>query len=482
MEQDYYPETLRMNEIYNIHEGAKSMKHDNKNLLKQTQKTADDFHNAAGYNFLKTIYDMRTFLLLWLTQSFSGLGSAMTGYALVIWSYSQKGSALMTAMLMVCSYTPYVLFSIFAGALSDRWDKKKTMLVCDTAAAATTVAVIVLLKYDLLQVWQLYLINAVNGLMNTVQQPASEVAVTQLLPKKYYQKVGALRYISSALNSILTPVIATAVLGLAGMGAVIAFDLFSFAAAFLVLLLFIKIPDAESVMHEKESLLKSVGQGIGYLRKEKGIFHLILFLAAINLVASVYEAALPAMILSREGGSEKVLGMVNATVGISALLGGLLASVMKEPKSRVRVICNCLLFSMSFENYMLALGRSPLVWCIGGFLGWIMIPMMNANLDAIMRLWIPEHMQGRIYSVRNSFQFFTIPLGYFAGGLLVDVLFEPVMAAQSADSFLICLFGQGKGSGAAFLFFVLAFAGIAVCLYFRRDRHIWELEKQPAEY
>lgn len=441
--------------------------------MKEINKTA----KQPVHGFYQSFREMRVFLLLWITQAFSGLGSAMTSYALVIWSYSQKGSALMTALLMVCTYTPYVLLSIFAGALSDRWDKKKTMLICDTMAAVTTAATLVLLHLGLLRIWHLYLINIINGTMNTVQQPASEVAVTRLLPKEYYQKVGGLRYISNALNSILTPILATAVLGIAGMDAVIAFDLFSFAAAFLVLLLFIKIPRAEQAVQKQESLMQSVGQGIRYLKKERGIFDLILFLAAINMVASVYDAAFPAMLLSREGGSEKVLGLVNAAGGISMLLGGILASFSKEPKSRVRVICNCLLFSMSFENFMLALGRGPVIWCIGGFLGWIMIPLMNTNLDAVMRLRIPEHMQGRIYAVRNSFQFFTIPLGYFAGGLLVDAVFEPIMALQEEGSLLVRLFGSGKGSGAAFLFFVLAFSGIAVCLYFRQDKYIWELEK-----
>lgn len=420
--------------------------------------------------------EMKEFLLLWLTQAFSGLGSAMTSYALVIWSYTQKGSALMTALLMVCSYAPYVVFSVFAGALSDRWDKKKTMLACDTIAAATTVLILFLLQKDMLRIWHLYLVNMINGLMNTVQQPASEVAVTRLLPQKHYQKVGGLRYLSNAVNSILTPIIATAVLGLAGMGAVIAFDLFSFAAAFVVLLFIIRIPPAEAERQEREGLWESVKGGIAFLKEEKGIFGLILFLAAINLVASIYDAALPAMLLSREGGSEKVLGMVNAMVGISTLLGSLIAAAIKKPKSRVRVICNSLLFSMSFENFMLALGRTPFVWCLGGFLGWIAIPLMNTNLDAIMRLRIPENIQGRIYSVRNSFQFFTIPVGYLLGGFLVDAVFEPVMAAQDEGSLLPLLFGQGKGSGAAFLFFVLAFAGIAVCLYFRRDENIWALE------
>ena len=62
----------------------------------------------------------------------------MTSYALVIWAYQQTGSALTSALLTVCSYAPYVLLSIFAGALSDRWDKKRTMLVCDSLAAVST--------------------------------------------------------------------------------------------------------------------------------------------------------------------------------------------------------------------------------------------------------------------------------------------------------------------------------------------------------
>ena len=67
-------------------------------------------------NCINDLEEIRSYLLLWFTQMISGLGSAMTAYALVIWSYTQEGSALRTAMLMVCSYAPYVVCSIFAGA------------------------------------------------------------------------------------------------------------------------------------------------------------------------------------------------------------------------------------------------------------------------------------------------------------------------------------------------------------------------------
>lgn len=429
-------------------------------------------------NLIEKLKELHTFIILYITQTFSGLGSAMTSYALVIWSYEQQGSALVTSLLMVCSYAPYVILSIFAGALSDRWNKKKVMLVCDSIAAMGTVAILILLRTDHLRIWHLYLMNALNGLMNTVQQPASEVAVTRILPKKYYQKVGALGYFSRSLNSILTPIIATAILAMTGINFIIGFDLLTFLVAFCSLLFFIKIPEDNSDIDKKETLLQASKKGVEYLKNNKGIRDLIFFLAAINLTASMYQAAFPAMMLSRNGGSEIALGMVNATIGITTLVGSIFASLLKAPKSRVKVICNTLLFSMSFENFILALGRSTPIWCLGGFLGWILIPVMSTNLEAIMRLKVPAELQGRVFSARNTLQFFTIPVGYFAGGILVDKVFEPLMSRVDSDNILIALFGSGKGSGAAFLFFILAFSGIATCLYFRRDHNIWELEKE----
>lgn len=408
---------------------------------------------------------LRPYLLLWGTQSLSALGSTMTGYALVLWLYRQSGSALETALLSVCSYAPYVLMSIFAGALSDRWNKKRTMLVCDLMAAASTLGVLALLKTGRLEPWHMYVLNAINGLMNTVQQPASEVAATLLVPKEYYQKTSGLRSFSSSLNTILHPVIASALFAFSGMELVIAVDLCTFSVAFLTLLFFIRIPEAPSVDKSQEKLLAASRAGLKWLRNNPLILYLIFFLACINLVASAYSAALPAMLLSRENGGETVLGLVNAVIGVTSLVGGAITALLPAPKNRVRVICLSLMLSMSTENFMLAFGRTPLVWCLGAALGWLSIPLMNANMDVIFRTDIPADMQGRVFSCRNTLQFFTIPVGYLLGGLLVDRVFEPLMAGQS-DSLLTAFFGSGKGSGAAFLFFVLGLAGVAVCITF----------------
>ncbi len=410
----------------------------------------------------KNIKELRSFLILWSTQSLSQLGSSLTGFALALWLYEETGSALSTAALTICSYLPYVVMSIFAGALTDKFDKKKTMLVCDFLAATCTITVLILFLTKMLEVWHLYAINVISGLMNTVQQPASEVANTLLTPKKHYQRVSGLHSLSRSLISILNPLIATALYSLAGLGVVIAFDLGSFAIAFFALLFFIKVPEVRS--KEKEGVFTLAKEGLRFLKKTPMVMTMILFMSGINLVASAVDAVLPAYILPNPKGGASVLGIVSAFSGVAMVIGSIVVSLLPKPKDRMKIIYGTMLFSMGTENFMLAFCREPWVWCIGQVIGWIVVPIMSANYDVIFRNSVPVELQGRVYACRNTLQFFTIPIGLFLGGFMVDNICEPYMQLHSDNGVLSLLFGQGKGSGAAMTLFILGILGIAHCL------------------
>ena len=174
--------------------------------------------------------------------------------------------------------------SIFAGALTDRFDKKKTMLGCDVFAVLCTITVLALFSTNRLMVWHLYVLNAVSGLMNTVQQPASEVAMTLIIPDKYYQRTSGLRSLSRSLISILNPLIATALYSFVGLTGVIAVDIGSFIVAFIALLFFIRIPENKS--DKRESVLNLAKEGLVFLKENPLIMTLILFMSGVNLVAS----------------------------------------------------------------------------------------------------------------------------------------------------------------------------------------------------
>ena len=296
--------------------------------------------------------ELRDFYLLWSTQSLSQLGSAVTGFALTLWLYEKTGSALSTAMLTICTYAPYVVMSIFAGAITDRFDKKRTMLACDTFAAACTVLVLVLYRTGLLRMWHLYAVNAVSGLMNTVQQPASEVAYTLVVPKEYYQKTSGLQSLSRSLISSGNPLIAAAVYGMAGLEAVILLDLMTFAVAFLALFCLIRIPVVRAGTGKNENVLMLAGEGLAFLKMNPLILHVILFMSGVNLIASSFDAVLPALVIPRCGSG--VLGIVTSCSGIAMVLGSLLVTVMKKPRDRVKVIYRTMLFSLGIENFVLA--------------------------------------------------------------------------------------------------------------------------------
>ena len=410
----------------------------------------------------KKEYVLRDFYVLWSTQSISQLGSSITAFALTLWLYEKTGSALSTAVLTICSYAPYVLMSVFAGALTDRFNKKRTMLVCDTMAAVSTLVVFLLYRTGNLVIWHLYAVNVLSGLMNTVQQPASEVTMTLIVPKEQYQKVSGLQSLSRSVISILNPLIATALYAFAGLDLVIAVDLISFMVAFAALAAFIKVPDTPRA--EDESTLKLAREGLKFLKETPLVFTLILFMSGVNLVASAFDATLPGYVIPNPKGGSNVLGIVTSVSGVAMIVGSLIVSVLPKPRNRVRVVYLTMLISLSTENILLAFAREPFIWCIGQIIGWILVPIMSANLDVILRNSIPVDLQGRVYACRNTFQFFTIPIGLFLGGFMVDKVCEPYMKAHESSRVLTLLFGSGKGSGAALMMLILGVVGSVLCI------------------
>ncbi len=405
---------------------------------------------------------LRDFYILWSTQSLSQLGSSITAFALTLWLYEQTGSSLSTALLTICSYAPYVIMSIFAGAFTDRFDKKKTMLVCDLLAVTSTVIIFILHKANALVIWHLYALNAFSGLMNTVQQPASEVAMTLIIPEKYYQKTSGLRSLSRSLNSILNPLIATALYSFIGLTGVIAIDVASFAVAFSALLFLIKVPKTKQEKSEK--ILVLAKEGLKYLKATPMILTMILFMSGVNLVASAFDGTLPGFVLPNPKGGTAVLGIVTSCSGVAMIFGSLLVSVMPKPKDRIRVVYVTMLISLGMENFMLAFSREPAVWCIGQIIGWVLVPVMDANYDVIFKTTVPVELQGRVYACRNTLQFFTIPIGLFLSGFFVDNVFEPLMRKYDDLPLSAALFGTGKGSGAAVMMFVIGISGVLICL------------------
>jgi len=406
--------------------------------------------------------ELGSFLILWSSQSVSSLGTAMTNYALIIWMHAQTGTASSITTLTLCTFLPTILFRFAAGALIDRWSKKRVMLVCDALAALGTLTVLVLSRMSSLTGRKLYAITFLLSLMNAFQAPASHVASSMLIPKEQYTRAGALQSFSGSVISILAPALGSAVFSFGGLNAVLCIDLISFALALPPIAL-LRLPEPDKTSGERsEPLIKTCLDGLGCLHRNRPLLKLILFFTAINFFAKLGgDGMLAPFILAKTGGNQRILGFAQSAVSLGVLTGSLLMMAARPSEKHTRAIFSACALTFLTGNILVSISQSAALWCALIFLSYLSAAVMNVHLSALMRLSIPLHLQGRIFSARDTIQNIAIPLGLYLGGLLADHVFEPLMDAPGA---LSPLFGSGDGAGIALIFFLAGMAGFVLSI------------------
>ena len=369
----------------------------------------------------------KKYIIFWLSQSISQLGSSMTSFSLILWIYEQKQSAMSVSVMSFCNYVPFIIVSLIAGSFVDKYSKKAIMLIADSIAALCSLIVLILSISENLQVWNIYLVNIVIGFMNAFQSPASAVAIGKIVPKDKLSKVSGMNSFSSNLITVFSPVLSAVVFSFGGLGIILLIDLSSFIFAFFILLLLIHIPENYNENYKK-SILIGAKEVFAFLKSQNGLLFMIFTMALINFFSRLtYENILSPMILARSGGNNQILGYVNAAMGIGGIIGGIIISLKKGTDKNIRMIYFSAAISFLFGDILMAIGRNGFMWSIAGIAASLPIPFIMAGQNVIMYNRIPQEMQGRVFAVRNTIQFCTIPIGILLGGFFADYIFEPFM-------------------------------------------------------
>ncbi len=418
----------------------------------------------------------KRYIVLWVSQSISQLGSSMTAFALILWTYEQTGSAFSVSIMSFCNYVPYILISIFVGAFVDSHRKKAVMLVADNIAALASLLILAFSMTGTLSAGHTYIFNAVVGTTTAFQQPASSVAIAKIVPKNKLTNVSGMNSFSSNLILVFSPMLAAVLFSVGGLPLILLVDLLSFAVAFCVLLFLIHIP--ERIVKEKfTSPFAGIMVGFHFLKNETGILHIMLTMAVLNFFSRLtYENILSPMILSRSSGNNVVLGIVNACMGMGGIIGGLLVSVKKESRKKANMIYISAAVSFLLGDLTMAIGRNVFFWSIAAFAASLPIPFIMAEQNVILYKKIPVKIQGRVFAVRNAIQYSTIPFGILLGGYLADYVFEPFMRSNTGIvSFLEILVGNGAGSGMAVMFLCTGVCGFAMSILSLHSKKIQKL-------
>ncbi len=422
--------------------------------------------------------NFKRYIIFWLSQALSQLGSSMTGFVLVLWAYTQNNSAMTVSLMSFFNYVPYIIVSLFAGAFVDNHNKKKILLLSDSIAAICSVAILVLNTRCCLQIWHIYLINFIIGFMNAFQGPAASVAIGKIVPKEKLTQISGMNSFSNNLVTVLSPVLAASLFALGGLKLILIIDLCSFVFAFLVLLFVLKIPENIPQKLEKKSMFAGCTEGLLFLRSNKGIFMIIITMALLNFFSRLtYENILSPMILARSNNNSVVLGVVNAIMGIGGIIGGIIVSTGKLKRSSIKMIYISAIISFLLGDIMMGVGRNVIIWSLGGLAASLPIAFISAGQMVILYRYVPEEIQGRIFAVRNAIQFSTIPLGILLGGFLADYVFEPFMMTETPITKVLHLIvGTGAGSGMAVMFLCTGVLGAIFSFVSYQQKAIKDLD------
>ncbi|MEO1351909.1 MAG: MFS transporter [Cyanobacteria bacterium J06635_15] len=408
---------------------------------------------------------MQTFLILWLGQLVSLLGSEMTNFAITIWAWEVTGQATPLAFILAVTQIPRLLISPFAGVWVDRFNRKILMLLGDTVAGLSTIALLALFLTDQLQVWHLYVSGAVNGLFGYIQWLAHSASVSLLVPERHYARASAFESLQMSGSYIVAPAIAGTLYAITGLGGILTFDLVTFGIAIATLSL-ITIPQAAEPPHTatSETVLQQLTFGLRYLQRRPSLMALLSFFLVSSFIDSASFAILPAMVLARSANDAAIWGTLLAFFGAGGLLGGAALSLWGGPKRRIHGV---LIASAIWKTglIVLALAQQTSVKIGTAIVCGFCSPFPSSCHQAIWRAKVESDVQGRVFATQFLLTQLATPVGAAIAGPLADYVFEPAMQpGQPLAQLLGTVFGVGLGAGTALQMTLFASCGVLIAL------------------
>jgi MFS family permease len=401
----------------------------------------------------------RTFMIVWAGQLVSTLGSAMTSFGLAIWVFQETGSATQLALIVLASRGPMLLVSPFVGALVDRWDRRRAMIVADSGAAAGTAIAMVLLATGSLEIWHLYLTLSFSGLFEAFQFPAYSAATTVLVPPDQYTRASGLVQSAGAIGRIAAPIAAAALVVSSGLTVLFVIDVVTFAVA-VTTLSFVRFPavaPSERRGRGLRGLLLEAKDGLDYVLERRGLLIILLSFVMVNFAFSFQSVLLIPLLLTIT--TEQAAGVVVSIAGVAILLGSLGLTIWGGPRDRVAGVY---LPIIAMGAGLVLIGLRPSVGLVLAGLLLMMgtHPTAGGSSQAIWQSKVPPSLQGRVFAVRQVSAIAASPAAFLLAGALADRVFEPLMSDPPG---LVSFLGSGPGRGIGLLFVLtgLVAAGVA---------------------
>lgn len=368
----------------------------------------------------------KIFFTIWIGQAFSLIGSQMVHFAVAWWLTQSTGSAVVLATMAVFGMLPQVILGPFIGALVDRWNRQRVMIVADSIIAFFTLILAVLFLTGQVQIWHLYVLALIRGTLGVFHWTAMQASTSLMVPHDQLSRVAGMNQTLQAALSIAAPPLGALVVGFMEMGPIMMIDVVTAVIA-IAPLFFVRIPQPENVSTElvtPKMVMVDVREGLRYVWAMPGMVIILVMATCINFLLNPTSVLTPLLVTRHFGGGVWHLSALEASWPIGMIIGGLILSVWGGFKGRS--VFTSMTFLVLGGLSVLMVGFAPAsmfaLAVAGNALSGVTNPLVNGPLFAFLQSRVKPEMQGRVFTVVGSLAGAASPLGMALAAPVADNL------------------------------------------------------------
>jgi MFS family permease len=365
------------------------------------------------------------FRRLLIGSALSGIGGQMTNCAVLLQVYALTRSSLSVGIVGLVSGLPMIVAALLSGPLADAIDRRKTVLIATVIQTAVSATLAVQAFAGLDQVWLLYLLVGVQGVVAGVASPARRTFMPSLLRREQLSAGAALQTLVMHGSVLAGPTLAGIITAAFGLKLCYLLDAVSFTFSLYAVA---RLPRMRAAGHEAGPGLRSIGEGLRFIASRRMILGVLLADASATLFGMPI-ALFPAINAERFGGHAQTFGLMISAVSA----GGLLGSVLSGPASRIRRQgLGMLVAGAAWGAGLAAFGWSGAFWLALlslAFAGAADVTSVVLRTSLVQSL-TPDNLRGRVLAVDFSVGAGAPALGNFRAGAVAS-LTSPTISAVS---------------------------------------------------
>ena len=333
-------------------------------------------------------------------------------------AYTLTRSPFLLSLVGALQFTPMLLFSLFAGVIVDKLPKKRILLFTQTASLLITLTLAMLVWTGCVQYWHILVMATALGTVNTLDMPARQSFVIELVGKEDLMNAIALNSSVFNIARVAGPALAGVVMGYAGIAACFFANSVSFGAV-IIGLLFIKPLTVQNVRRTEGKVLVQIRDGLNYIYRNELLSKTILGMAIVGTFAMNFNVLVPVFAKVILNQQEAGFGLLMSIMGVGSFIGAMLIATISRSGPQKFILYGVPLI---ISVFLIATGLTSAYFLTGLCLaatGFSFVAY-GSTANSTMQLNARDEYRGRVMSVYSLVFAGSTPLGNLYAGLFTD--------------------------------------------------------------